>query len=123
MSEITAKVGKGDDASAPITVTYDIPENTKDLIAAFTEKVVAAHANSSITIALQGFVRGKIRAALTDGKTPDAAVIQKLVNEWKPGVKVPGKSKAEKIKDDFEKMGPDERAALLKQLQTQQKAA
>lgn len=121
-TDVSAKVGKGDDASAPVTVKYDFGETIDDAVEKFGEKVVLAHVHSSFTIALQGFIRGKMKKQIDEGKPVDVKALQADVDKWKPGMKVPGKSKAEKIKDDYNKMSAEERAALLRELQAAAKA-
>jgi len=110
MSKVSAKIGK----DGPVTeVEYPLLDatTTSELSSSFTEKVVVAHAKSSITVALQSLLRGLIKAK----KTP--AEITAAVKEWKPGMRTPGKSKLEKAEDLLGKMSPEERKALLKKLQ------
>ena len=116
MTKVSAKMGKDKDAKS-VTVEYDIPEDLKGLRERFGDKVVAAHVNASVTIALQSFLRGQLKA----DKSP--ADIQKAVNEWKPGVRAPGKSAVDKAKDALEKLSPEERSAVLAAIKQQQKAA
>ncbi len=110
MSKVSAKIGKD---GPPVEVDYPLldAETTSPLNANFTEKVVVAHAKSSITVALQSFLRGLIKA----GKNAKEA--QAATNEWKPGMRTPGKSKLEKAEDYLGKLSEDERKALLKKLQ------
>jgi len=113
MSKVSAKIGQGEGAG-PVTEVDYTPldaETTSQLNANFTEKVVVAHAKSSITVALQSFLRGLIKA----GKNP--VEIKKAVDDWKPGMRTPGKSKLEKAEDYLGKLSADERKALLKKLQ------
>ncbi|HEB13386.1 MAG TPA: hypothetical protein ENI13_00215 [candidate division CPR3 bacterium] len=110
MSKVSAKIGK----DGPVTeVEYPLLDatTTSELTSNFTEKIVVAHAKSSITVALQSFLRGLIKAK----KTP--AEIVAAVKEWKPGMRTPGKSKLEKAEDLLGTMTPEERKALLKKLQ------
>lgn len=118
MAKISTKVGRGDEASAPIDVEYDFAEagGVSAIVAKFGEDIVKAHVVSSFTVALQGFVRTRMKAYLDKNEAVDVKAIQKAVSEWKPGLRVPGKSKAEKIKGEFSKMSPEERAELLKAL-------
>lgn len=113
--KISTKVGRGDDASAPVEVDYNFGEtgDVAGIVKLFGEEIVKAHVVSSFTVALQGFVRSRMKAYLDKNEAVDVKAIQKAVSEWKPGLRVPGKSKAEKIKDEFGKMSPEERAALL----------
>lgn len=120
MSKFSTKIGRGDDASDPVSVEYDFGEGTAekpgkvaDVVAKFGEDIVMAHVISSFTVAAQGFVRARMKAYLDKKEAIDGKAIQKALSEWKPGLRVPGKSKAEKIKDEFGKMSAEERSALL----------
>ena len=110
MSKVSAKIGKDGE---PIEVEYPLLDATKtsELNTNFTEKVVVAHAKSSITVALQSMLRGLIKAKKT------SAEIKKAVAEWKPGMRTPGKSRLEKASDLLGAMTPEERKELLKKLQ------
>ncbi len=110
MSKVSAKIGKD---GTPTEVEYPLLDanTTSELNSNFTEKVVVAHAKSSITVALQSLLRGLLKA----GKSP--ADIKKAVSEWKPGMRTPGKSKLEKAEDLLGQMSPEDRKALLKKLQ------
>lgn len=110
MSKVIAKLGK---EGKPFEVDYPLldVERVSQLNANFTEKVVVAHAKSSITVALQSLIRGLIKAG--KGK----AEIQTAANAWKPGMRTPGKSKLEKAEDLLGKMSLEDRKALLKKLQ------
>ncbi len=111
--DVSAKITSGDAAGKASTVKYDIPESLDELVKRFTDKVVVAHVRSSFIIALQSFLRGLLKA----GKSP--ADIQKAVSEWKPGLRTPGKSTMDKIKDNVSKLSADERKALLADLKAQ----
>ncbi len=113
MAKVSAKIGQGETAGPVFEVEYPPldADTTSQLNANFTEKVVVAHAKSSITVALQSFLRGLIKASKT------AKEIQDAVNEWKPGMRTPGKSKLEKAEDYLGKLSAEERKALLKKLQ------
>ncbi len=114
MAKVSAKIGQGESAGPPFEVDYPLldAETTSALNANFTEKVVVAHVKSSITVALQGLIRGLLKAK----KSP--AEIKKAVEEWKPGMRTPGKSRLEKAEDLLGAMTPEERKALLKKLQS-----
>ena len=110
MSKVSAKIGKDGLVTEVDYPLLDV-ETTAQLNTNFTEKIIVAHAKSSIVVALQSFLRGLIKAK----KTP--AEITKAVAEWKPGMRTPGKSKLEKAEDLLGTMTPEERKALLKKLQ------
>jgi len=110
MTKVSAKIGKD---GPPLEVEYPLldADTAAALITNFTEKVVVAHAKSSFVVALQSFLRGLIKVK----KTP--AEIKKAVDEWKPGMRTPGKSRLEKAEDFIGKMTAEERKDLLKKLQ------
>ena len=112
MAKVSAKIGQD---GTPVEVEYPLLDatTTEGLNKAFTESIVVAHARSSITVALQSAIRGLIKA----GKK--GAEIQKAVDEWKPGMRTPGKSKLEKASELLGTLTPEERKNLLKQLQSQ----
>ena len=110
MSKVSAKIGK-DGPAAEVEYPLLDATTTSELNSNFTEKIVVAHAKSSMVVALQSFLRGLIKAK----KTP--AEIKKAVDEWKPGMRTPGKSRLEKAEDLLGTMTPEERKALLKTLQ------
>lgn len=110
MSKVSAKIGK-DGPSTEVDYPLLDAKTTLELNSNFTEKIVVAHAKSSITVALQSFLRGLIKA----GKKPDE--IKKAVSEWKPGMRTPGKSKLEKAEELLGTMTKEERMDLLKKLQ------
>ncbi len=110
MSKVSAKIGK-DGPSTEVDYPLLDVSTTSELNKNFTEKIIVAHAKSSITVALQSFLRGLIKAK----KTP--AEVTKAVSEWKPGMRTPGKSKLEKAEELLGGMSADERKALLRKLQ------
>ena len=110
MTKVTAKLGK---EGTPVEVDYSLldVDTTAALNANFTEKIVVAHAKSSMTVALQSLLRGLIKAKKTE------AEIKKAVAEWKPGMRTPGKSRLEKAEDLLTTMTKEERQKLLRKLQ------
>ena len=110
MTEVSAKLGKEGDV---IKVNYPFLDATdlNGLAKNFTEAVVVAHAKSSMTVALQGLIRGLIK------QEKSQAEIQKAISEWKPGMRTPGKSRMEKAEDLVGKMTDEEKRDLLKKLQ------
>lgn len=107
MAEVSAKVGKDGEV---VTVNYDWGSTLKDAVAKFKEDVVFANFKAAGTVALQGYMRSLIK----QDKKP--AEIQNLVNEWTPGVRAPGKSPAEKAKEQLAKLSPEQRKAILAEL-------
>lgn len=110
MAEVTAKIGKD---GAPVTANYPLLDATtlKQLADNFGEAVAVAHCKSSITVALQSY----LRSLQKQGKK--GAEVQRLVSEWKPGMRTPGKSRLEKAEDLVGKMSDEEKRNLIKKLQ------
>jgi|ETNmetMinimDraft_30_1059905.scaffolds.fasta_scaffold00172_27 hypothetical protein len=107
--EVKAKVGKG----TPIAVKVDFGETLKEYVARSGDKgdeVVLSEAKASRVIKIQDIIRAGINLKKSQ---PD---IQKDVDAYAPGVKKRGRSKAEKLKDEFDELDPKEKAALLARL-------
>lgn len=95
-----------------VTFEYNIPDKLPDQVKAFGEDVVAAASQDSIVISLQAYARGLLKK----GK-PDAEVIA-AAKAWRPNVRNVIKQTAfEKASSAITSLTPEERAALLKQLQ------
>jgi hypothetical protein len=92
-----------------IEIEYDLPEKLSELASRYGEDIVANHARGSLIVTLQALIRNRL------DKNQPTAEIQKAVNEWKPGIRVPGKSANEKVLELLGKMTPEQRAAALKQ--------
>lgn len=111
--EVSAKVGK---EGTPVTCKRDFGDDLDQMVA-LDEKAGIGDGVAVYTDALASRkikVQDTIRAGINANKSP--ADIQKDVDGLKFGVRRKGKSKAEKMKDDFEKLTPDERKALLARL-------
>lgn len=106
MVKVSAKLGKDKDAKSS-AVEWDLPEKLSQIVQKYGEDVVTAHVRSSFVISLQSYIRGLIK------KGESQANIQKAVNEWKPGVRVPGKSAVDKAADALNKLSPEERKQVL----------
>ena len=107
--EVKAKVGKG----TPVAVQVDLGTSLGELVKLSGDKgeeIVYGEARAARIIKLQDLIRAGINAK----KSP--ADIQKDVDEYSPGVKKRGRSKAEKLKDEFDELDPKEKAALLARL-------
>lgn len=107
--EIKAKVGKG----APVVVKVDFGATLKEYVARSGDKgeeIVLSEARASRIIKIQDLIRVGINA----NKSP--ADIQKDVDAYAPGVKRRGRSKAEKLHDEFNELDPKEKTALLVRL-------
>lgn len=92
------------------TYKFNCPEDLQGLVKQFGDKVVANHAIAALKVAVQGIARGMLGAGKSN------AEIQKAVGEYKPGLRVRGKSPQEKIAEQFGKMDPETKKALLRQL-------
>ena len=114
-TEITAKVGRGDESES-VKTEYDFGENLPDAVKKFTEAVVFAHWRASVIIGLQNYMRAFLKA----GKTP-AQILKLVQNEWKPGVRAPAKSPVEKAQGLFDSLTPEQQDALIKRAQTKKK--
>ncbi|MCH7605128.1 hypothetical protein IID24_04050 [Patescibacteria group bacterium] len=112
MTKVTARLKTGENQN-PVEIDYPLldVDTTAALNTNFTEKIVVAHAKSSITVALQSLLRGLIKAGKTENE------IKKAVDEWKPGMRTPGKSRLEKAEDLLTTMTKEERQKLLRKLQ------
>ena len=107
------KVSAKTKAKPSVQVDYDVPADLATLTKRFGESVVAAHASGSIVISLQAFIRRQIEKG---SSLPD---IQKAVTAWKPDVRSAVKQTAfEKVVANLSKLSPQERADMLKQLQS-----
>tara|TARA_Y100000310_G_scaffold332971_1_gene409580 strand:- start:1319 stop:1660 length:342 start_codon:yes stop_codon:yes gene_type:complete len=107
--EVKAKVGKG----TPVSVQVDFGVTLQDYIKLSGDKgeeIVLSEARASRIIKIQDLIRAGINAK----KSP--ADIQKDVDGYSPGVKKRGRSKSEKLKDEFDELDPKEKAALLARL-------
>lgn len=118
MSETSIGVADPKSSGREISVDYDFGDNLQDAVAKFGEDVVFSQFNRNAVIALQGFVRGKLRSEVADEE------IHRLVESWKPGVaQRSGKPKSEKVLDMFASMSEDAQLALLNQLRERAAAA
>ena len=111
MTEITAKVGRGDEA-ATVKTEFDFGENLADAVKKFTEAVVFAHWRASVIIGLQNYMRALLKA----GKAP-AFILKDVKENWKPGVRAPAKSPVEKAQGLFDSLTPEQQDALIKRAQ------
>lgn len=109
---ISAKTGKD---GAEITAQYDFGGNLDGAIKLFGADAVFKVFRAGATVALQGAMRGWA------GQNKKGAELQALADKWKPAQRKEGKSKAQKVMEDFQKMGETERKALLAQLAEQAK--
>jgi len=110
--DVSAKIGSSD----PVTVKYDFGETLEELVAKCTTDT-AGGAETVRQLALKSavvYLQDLIRSGITAGS--DAKEIQKNADKWVPGVKRRGKSPAEKMQSDFQKLSPEERENIVKML-------
>lgn len=110
--EIAAKVGK-DGKGPSVAVQFPMPETFDEGVKAWGQEVVFTKARQSIVIDLQAMVRRLL------GKSKTQAEIQAEVDKWKPGVagEVVRKTAAERVKEDLQKLTPEQLAEQLKAVQ------
>lgn len=121
MTQVTARVGRGEDASPSVSIDYDFGKTVKDAVEKFGEEVVYSHFLSSSVIALQSRMRASMAPDVEAGKDPDDKKVHAALKSWKLGIRQPGVSKLEKAKKFVGGMSADEKAALLKELQAASK--
>jgi len=96
----------------PVTVEVNIPDSLTDLTQAYGDAVVAAAAKGAIVISLQAFLRRHIE------KGTALPELQKEAAAWRPDVRTVVKQTAlEKASSSIKQLSPEERKALLAQLQ------
>lgn len=105
-TEVSAKHGESD----KVKINFDFGENLEDMAKKFGDEVAFSYARSAMTVAVQDVIRSGIKAE----KTP--AQIQREADNWKPGVKKRGKSKAEKLAESFAQLSDDDKKAMLARL-------
>lgn len=105
-TEVKAKVANG----KHIVVSYDFGGDHDGAVKKFGGEIVYAYFKANGTVCLQDVVRSGIKA----GKNPKE--IQALADAWAPGIKRRGRSKSEKMREDFQKLSEGEKAELLASL-------
>lgn len=109
---VSAKIGKGDNASDPVTISYDFGDNLKEAAARFGEDVVFAHWLSSATISLQSRMRAAMAEDVEAGRKPDANKVRKALEGYKIGIKAEPKDRVEKARGIVSKMSDEEKKRL-----------
>lgn len=104
--QISAKTEDG----KSVTVDFDFGNTLQEKVDKFGEDVVDGHIQRAFTLSLQSWLRGQLRA----GKS--AEDIQKEVQDWKPGARRAAKTPLQKAMEELEKMSPEERAEVKKNL-------
>ncbi len=112
MAEITAQTKDGHS----VTFEYDLPETLDAAIDKYGKEIVESFALRSLTIAIQGHARGLIKS----GKTK--VEIVEAMAAWQPGVPRVVKSPEEKFRALWDKMSPEDRAKIQKELKAHKAA-
>ena len=114
--EVKAVATTDDGKKVPVTCMYDFGGNLAGFIkkasvnGADGEAVAFSKCKASERIDVQDMMRRMAK----DGKSP--AEIQKALDAHVAGVKRRGKSKSEKMKDEFDALTPEARKELIAQL-------
>lgn len=93
-------------------VTFDFGDDLDQAIALCGAETVFSNYKANATVALQGVIRAKLKAGMTQDQ------IQALVNEWKPGT-VLAKTAVDPeqaIKSAFSTWSPEKQAEFLRTL-------
>lgn len=97
-------------------VQWELGETMAELENQFGADVVLSHTKRSFILSLQSYLRTLIDA----GKSPEE--IQKLAEDWKPGVKKHQKTALERVREEMARMSPADRQILQKELRAKQAA-
>jgi|TARA_R100001530_G_scaffold22999_4_gene18900 hypothetical protein len=103
---VKAKTGDGDTYEGK----YSFPASLAEAGSTLGEAVALSLLNGSLTVDVQSVMRNGIKAE----KSP--AEIQKNLDAYKPGLKKRGRTKAEKVRDEFDKLSGEEKKELLARL-------
>jgi len=109
---VTAKIGKGESASVPMTINVQAGETAEESIEMFGTEAVNSNANANWKVTLQSAVRAAIKAGLT----PEAA--QEKLGGSKMGVNQP-RGSADPVAAMMNKWGamdPEAKKAFMAQL-------
>lgn len=117
--EVVANHMNGTTVVSTATILYDFGDNLAAMVKLFGEQVVFEHAKDNMVIALQGRMRSLLKGTTKTAAKRPAEVIEAL-KDWKPAIsnRDPSK-KVDNIKKAFGGMTPEQKAALLKELQEQ----
>ena len=107
--DVTARLGKD---GTPATVKFNMGDNVQEVAKQLGEEITYNQLRGAVIVSLQAFMRAKMGAE----KPVTGKELQEAVNQWKPGIRQPGKPPAEKVKDLFAKLSDADRKALLKEL-------
>lgn len=108
---VTAEVKTpGDEPDPTVSIEYDFGDTPDETNEIFGAEIVYAYAKRALVIAVQGHLRGLLRS----GKSVEE--IQSIAPQWKPGTPRAKQSPEDKMRAEWAKMSPDDRAALLREL-------
>lgn len=102
-------------------VDYDIPNTLEGIQKKFGADYVLDLVKKALVIQVQAFMRGKMvkrEEGTITGVGLRGAELQAAVGEYKPTLRKPGKSIIEKFREKAATMSPEEKAELLRQLQS-----
>lgn len=109
---LAVKITSGDKAGATASFEYDLPDNLQEAIDKLGHEVVEAFAIRAIVVAVQGHARGLLGAGKTDSE------IQTAMDDWTPGMPRVAKSGEQKFEELWDKLTPEDRAAIQAKLGT-----
>lgn len=110
--EIGARAGTEED-SPSATVSYDFGDDLDSAAERFGPDVIFSRFVAAATVDLQALIRRSLKGE--NPKSPKE--IQKLVNDWRPGVSTRvKKSPQQKAQEAVDALSDDEKAALLESL-------
>ncbi len=99
----------GEEKSREISVEYDFGEDVNSMISELGADAVYQHAKSSITVALQSFLRSCMQADFTD----EVIRGEKLENWEVPSGRSRTVNRLAKLKEAYLKLSPEDREELL----------
>jgi len=112
MTKVSMKFDKG----LPIEVEYDFGKDLDEMCELFGDVVVYSNAKANMHVGVQGVGRSVIKAGKTAGKPVTQKQVQEAVSKHKPGIRKRGKSPAEKLKENYDKLTPEAKKELLAEL-------
>lgn len=110
--KIEARKGKD---GTPVEFDYPIYDTVEENIKAYGADIVNSRFRAALVVDVQNIARN----LLGKGKTHDE--IRTELGKWKPGLKAVGKTKFEKAIEGISSFTPEQLAALLAAVQSQQK--
>lgn len=118
VTQISSRLKDWPKEKASVVVNYDLPTTLDELVAKFGSEVVAAKAVDSIVIDIQANVRRMAKKEGKDAMTQDQ--IQAKINDYKPSAQsAVRRPPAEKVADLVGKMSAEEKAELIRKLQSE----